>query len=387
MKNAPTIQHPLNPQLYDELLIRINAKLLNTFPWLNNSFGKSQTLTRKNTSKRVIKYPAVYTGHNKEYASMLPNESYGNFSYWEVGDYKVTPVSNQMQIVEAPFGFIVWLNLNKVLDIEQRRNLESIKADILSFFDKSRYYLGRVTIDTVTEDARKIYSGYSITEAEQQFMMHPFAALRFDGTLRYERTCAGNDTVIVGTPVSVQPSIAIEQYLIDLKQEFDDYKLANALGFGYLTNTTNDVNNPIAFEPNVWKQLPLSYDTAEVREMPVGWEQWIDNATGSLNGVRVGNAYLIRVTFSARQQVSSTNVEFDLDIGGAQPILIYPEFKELYTDAASDKRYTLLLDIFSLETFIANKGRLMARFDGVVDIYDIVIKIQLTNRGKDANQN
>lgn len=224
MKNAPTIKQPLSPALLDEAFIGINSKLLEYLPWLTNAFGKAQQLTRLDDKKRTIKYPGVYTGEGKEYASMLPNESYGNFSFWDVDDYKVDWQSKQLQIITAKVGYVVWMNLNNVLAVNELRNLESIKEDILRFFSFMSMQRVRLNFDTITESHDKIYKGYSIKEVKDQHLMHPFAALRFDGTIRYERWCNDGVAHIGGIHIGYTPKLNLETYLQDWREDYDEFK-------------------------------------------------------------------------------------------------------------------------------------------------------------------
>jgi hypothetical protein len=187
--STPTIKEPQSPKLLDKFLSEYNLKLIAALPWLNAAFGKAQQLTRY-VDKKVIRYPGIYTGVTQDYINLFPCEQFGNFSFWDVADpYSLEWIANQQQVVDANFGFIVWMNLNNVLNIEQGRNLESIKGEILQVFDAIRIVNCRLQITSISERAENIYKGYSIQEAETQFLMHPFAGLRFEGTLKAQTLC------------------------------------------------------------------------------------------------------------------------------------------------------------------------------------------------------
>ena len=190
MKNPPTITNPDTPALFDKPIIDINKKMIIALDWLTGAYGKAQKLSRLNDQKKVIKYPAVFTGVEKEYASMLPEEGYGNFSYWELSEeYKIDWIDNQIQKLEADFGVIYWFNINNVLPVGEHRNIENIKQEILNFFTNVRAAETRIQITGITDSSDMIYKGYSIKEIEQQYLMHPYAGLRFNGTINYERLC------------------------------------------------------------------------------------------------------------------------------------------------------------------------------------------------------
>lgn len=187
--NAPKIKQPATPTAVDAALIAANAKLKAKLTWLNNLYGKAQQLSRLDDKKRLVKYPAIYTGTNREYASLLPDERFGNFSWWDVADYDIENQGRQLQIITADFGLVLWLNINKVLAADELRNLEMIKQDGLNYFAGLNVLGARFECTSVTEDFNKIYKGYSTKEVDQQYLIHPFAGLRFNGTLRIEKYC------------------------------------------------------------------------------------------------------------------------------------------------------------------------------------------------------
>ena len=39
------------------------------------------------------------------------------------------------------------------------------------------------------EGIKNIYRGYSLSEIDNQYLMHPFAGLRFDGILEFDEIC------------------------------------------------------------------------------------------------------------------------------------------------------------------------------------------------------
>lgn len=186
----PTIINPTNPAIVDSVLIDFNKKMLTRLDWLTGAYGKAQVLNRLDEKKRSIKYPAIYTGNGSEYISVLPKEAYGNFSFWDMQEaYEIDWIDNQMQVIEAKFGLVVWLNINQVLEADEKRNLESIKEEVMDCFIKNRVLNARIKLTGITEKNEEIYKGYSIKEVEQQYLMHPFAALRFNGKMRIEKLC------------------------------------------------------------------------------------------------------------------------------------------------------------------------------------------------------
>lgn len=188
--SIPSITPPQSPALIDAVLIEINAKLKNRLSWLTIAFGRAQHLTREDERGRKTKYPAIYTGKDREYASLMPAEKYGNFGFWDIASsYGVDWKEHRAPVIQAQFGLIFWMNLAKTLPVEERRNLELLKEEIFETLAKLRLVNTRLEVTGVTEEASEIYKGYTINEAENQFLMHPYAGLRFNGLITHTKLC------------------------------------------------------------------------------------------------------------------------------------------------------------------------------------------------------
>jgi hypothetical protein len=48
---------------------------------------------------------------------------------------------------------------------------------------------GRIILNRIYERAENIYRGYTLSEIDNQFLMHPFAGFRFDGILEFDELC------------------------------------------------------------------------------------------------------------------------------------------------------------------------------------------------------
>ena len=86
----------------------------------------------------------------------------------------------------------MWFDLRRVYGQAANRNTERLKADIIKIINGRngwRLSHGRVEVNRVYEQAENIYRGYSLQEVDAQYLMHPFAGFRFDGTLMYDEIC------------------------------------------------------------------------------------------------------------------------------------------------------------------------------------------------------
>lgn len=182
--------------MLDEVIAQIQTGLVDGLPWLDAAFGRAQRLTKEISGKRII-VPNVFCGgwrgHGpNDYIEVSPDAKIGNFSFFEIDDPQTIDAGPWAREVRAPFSLIVWFDLTRVYDTASNRNTERIKADILRLLSgRTGWHLrqGRVAVNRIYERAENIYRGYTLSEIDNQFLMHPFAGFRFEGTLEYEELC------------------------------------------------------------------------------------------------------------------------------------------------------------------------------------------------------
>lgn len=191
--NAPVIN---NPVMLDRIIGQVQNGLVNNVSWLDVAFGRCQRLTKNMNGKRIIT-PNVYcggwNGHGEnDYIEVSPDSKIGNFSFFEIDDPQTIETGPWIRQITAPFGLIVWFDLTRVYDKADNRNTEFLKAQILRVLNgRGGWHLpaGRIIINRIYERAENIYRGYSLSEIDNQFLMHPFAGFRFDGVLYFEEPC------------------------------------------------------------------------------------------------------------------------------------------------------------------------------------------------------
>ena len=191
--NAPTIQ---NPVMLDRIIGEIQLGLANNISWLDVAFGRSQRLIKAMDGKKIIT-PNVFcggwNGHGEnDYIEVSPDSKIGNFSFFEIEDPQAIDAGPWARSIKAPFGLIVWFDLTRVYNEPANRNTEYLKAEILRLLSgRSGWALsqGRIFINRVYERAENIYRGYTLSEIDNQFLMHPFAGFRFDGILEFDELC------------------------------------------------------------------------------------------------------------------------------------------------------------------------------------------------------
>ena len=191
--NAPVIP---NAVMLDAVIGEIQQGLVNNLSWLDAAFGHAQRLTKNIEGKRIVT-PNVYcggwNGHGpNDYIEVSPDAKIGNFSYFEVDDPQTIDPGPWARQIKAPFSLIVWFDLTRVYGSRTNRNTEKIKSDILHILNgRADWHLtnGRIVINKIYERAENIYKGYTLSEIDNQFLMHPFGGLKFEGLLEFDELC------------------------------------------------------------------------------------------------------------------------------------------------------------------------------------------------------
>ena len=191
--NAPIMQSAI---LVDAMIAELQQVLAANLYWLDAAFGRSQRLVKKINGKQVIT-PNVYcggwNGHGEnDYIETSPDSKIGNFSFFEIEDPQTIDAGPWARQIKAPFGLIVWFDLTRVYNTATNRNTEKLKAQILHVLNgRAGWHLtgGRIIINRIYERAENIYRGYTLSEIDNQFLMHPYAGFRFDGLLEFAELC------------------------------------------------------------------------------------------------------------------------------------------------------------------------------------------------------
>lgn len=193
MSKAPVIE---NPVMLDKLLKDIQEGLVSEIPWLDVAFGKCQKLTKSMNGNTIVTpnvFCGLWNGHGpNDYIEVSPDSKIGNFSFFEIEDPQIITVGPWDREITAPFSLIVWFDLTRVYGEESNRNTEYLKAQILRVLNgREGWHLkkGRIIINRIWERAENIYRGYTLSEIDNQYLMHPFGGFRFEGELMFEELC------------------------------------------------------------------------------------------------------------------------------------------------------------------------------------------------------
>ena len=191
--NAPVIP---NAVMLDSVLAGIQTRLVENLSWLDVAFGRAQKLTKELNGKRILT-PNVYcggwNGHGpNDYIEVSPDSKIGNFSFFWIDDPQTIDAGPWARTIKTPFSLIVWFDLRRVYNQATNRNTEKLKAQVLHLLEgRYGWHLtdGHILTTRIYEQPENIYRGFSLSEVDNQFLMHPFGGFRIDGMLEYDEVC------------------------------------------------------------------------------------------------------------------------------------------------------------------------------------------------------
>lgn len=194
-----------NPVLLDRIIQDIQNVLTEKLSWLDIAFGKAYRLVEHRTDGDKFVYPAAYSGQG-EYVSLLPNDNYGNFSWFDIYDPQII-LANIQSRPQFTFkgALIFWYDLSKIYEDDSVLYTEEIKDEIISILTTPGFIKtgGQFTIDNIYERPENLYKGYAIEKIynnftyqgqdiqsiDKQFFIYPYAGLRIEFTLTTRELC------------------------------------------------------------------------------------------------------------------------------------------------------------------------------------------------------
>ena len=194
-----------NPVLLDKIIQDIQTKLKEKLTWLDYAFGRAYKLVQHQDNGGKFIYPAAYIG-NSDYISLLPDDNYGNFCWFDIYDsQKVINVVQSTPQFTISGAIIFWFNLDSIFSDNDAMYTEVIKDEIIRVLSTSGIVkqTGKLAINEIYERFENIYSGYSIEKIynsyqysgqdiqslDKMFFMHPYSGLRFEFTITTRELC------------------------------------------------------------------------------------------------------------------------------------------------------------------------------------------------------
>lgn len=204
-ENSVQIRFKEDPVLLDKILQDMQKSLMNRLKWLNCAFGRAYKLVEHRPDGNKFIYPAMYNG-NGEYVSLLPNDNFGNFSWFDIYDpQKITEVVQSLPQYTFSGAIIFWYDLSSIYEDETVMHTEEVKDEIMRVLTTPGLITttGKLVINDIYERFKNIYKGYSIEkiynnytykgegiqDIDKQFLMYPYAGIRIEFTLTTRELC------------------------------------------------------------------------------------------------------------------------------------------------------------------------------------------------------
>lgn len=204
-ENSVQIRFKEDPVLLDKILQDMQESLMNRLKWLNCAFGRAYKLVEHRPDGNKFIYPAMYNG-NGEYVSLLPNDNFGNFSWFDIYDpQKITEVVQSLPQYTFSGAIIFWYDLSSIYEDETVMHTEEVKDEIMRVLTTPGLITttGKLVINDIYERFENIYKGYSIEkiynnytykgegiqDIDKQFFMYPYAGIRIEFTLTTRELC------------------------------------------------------------------------------------------------------------------------------------------------------------------------------------------------------
>lgn len=194
-----------NPVLLDKVIQDIQKTLSQKLEWLNYAFGRAYKLVEHKSDGSKFIYPAAYVG-NSEYASLLPNDNFGNFCWFDIYDpQEIIAAAQSLPQFVFSGAIVFWFNLDTIFPDADAMYTEEIKDEIVQVLTGPGLIKnqGRLTINKIFERFENIYKGYALEKIynnytykgegiqaiDKQFFMHPYAGLRFEFDMITRELC------------------------------------------------------------------------------------------------------------------------------------------------------------------------------------------------------
>ena len=193
------------PVLLDKIIQDIQASLKAKLKWLDRAFGRAYKLVQHQEDGGQFVYPAAYIG-NSEYVSLLPDDNYGNFCWFDIYDPQeiINVVQSTPQFTFSG-AIVFWFNLNTIFTDSNAMYSEEVKDEIIRILTTPGLIqqTGRIEINRVYEKFENIYSGYSLEKIynnyqysgqdiqalDKMFFMHPYYGFRFEFNITTRELC------------------------------------------------------------------------------------------------------------------------------------------------------------------------------------------------------
>lgn len=142
--------------------------------------------------------------------------------------------------------------------------------------------------------------------------------------------------------------------------------------------------SPLVISAGATTTLDNNAGSTITTQLPVGVTALYDSLTNKITPENSGDAYLVRVDFTAFTSSPSGLAKLQIDIGGAQGIIIDRGFTfPKGTGSGNAQDYSMTSLVYSLSTFVANGGTVQIEsVTGDTSVYDINFVISRVHKAR-----
>lgn len=179
-------QTKTNPVLADAAIEAAKKRLL-ALSWVDQAFGRAWPIPMERGQSKVTE-PCVYTKGNS-YETLVPSADLGNYTFFVLMDSARLDAEEGLSL-EQPYALIVWYDMKRCFDNgADRRDTENLKADIINTLRETPVHNGRITVSRIYEMPKAVYKEFSFDVEQNQSLIQPYGAIRFEGTINMLLGC------------------------------------------------------------------------------------------------------------------------------------------------------------------------------------------------------
>ena len=150
--------------------------LLNKLPWLLDAYPIAQRIKRKNLEGRDYYIHAVKMGGG-EYLSMSPSVEGFNYSYCLLNDpQKIHPENGRLS---GTLSVVFYVDLRN-LGYDDNTSTSHLQAVIFEALKTVQFNSGSLRVVECVQEFTNVFKGVSLNETDDQLLMYPFKAFRFE---------------------------------------------------------------------------------------------------------------------------------------------------------------------------------------------------------------
>lgn len=183
------IPHITSPVLLNRVIQQVQDGLSSKLKWLDYAFGRSYKVEESIDNDTTRKFPAVYTTDG-EYQSVLPDDTLGNFSFFEI--YDPTNIADNLATIRLNVkgAIIFWVRLDTIYPDSTALYHEEVKLEVIKALKNMCLKNGRILVNSIYEDPASIYKGYNTSQIDGQYLLYPYYGFRIEVELNITELCA-----------------------------------------------------------------------------------------------------------------------------------------------------------------------------------------------------